>query len=194
MGMDEIGLPESIAFNSFSRHLVRRMVHEGVPVAQAVKEVANRTDKAKTALANEMETRPIMVSRDPILHKYGMMGFRPKLTTGDVVRMSPLVLKPYGADADGDTLQFHVPTKQREIDNILDKMLPSRNLISPRDMQSVNYEPRMEFIAGLNEASRAKADDREPVVFHSERDVINALRRGEITSKTPVKIVNHGEK
>jgi hypothetical protein len=65
-------------------------------------------------------------------------------------------------------------------------MLPSRNLLAARDF-NVHMLPRQEYLHGLFLMTRGKKD-KEPRVFHSQKDVLAAYRRGEIDADDPVSI------
>lgn len=83
-----------------------------------------------------------------------------------------------------NTFSFHVPVTNAGIQNVLDKMLPSKNLFHPRDQQ-VHQLPNNEYLYGLDVASRA-AKDEEPRYFASTADVQAAFRRNEMDHNTPV--------
>lgn len=102
MGLDEIGVPESVAWQMYHPFVVRRLVRAGYPRVQAALHARDRTDAAKRALVEEMQGRPVLATRYPVLHRYGVMGFKPKLVAGDSILTNNLVNKPFGLDHDGD--------------------------------------------------------------------------------------------
>lgn len=102
LDMDQIGIPESIAWNVYHPFVVRRLVRSGVPRVEAAKYTKDQTDLARRALLEEMEARPILATRYPVLHRYGVVGFKPQLVKGNAIRMNNLVVKPLSMDFDGD--------------------------------------------------------------------------------------------
>jgi hypothetical protein len=88
----------------------------------------------------------VYVNRAPVLHKFGIMAFRPKLVKGDVLQVSPLIVKGFNADFDGDAMQFHVPTTDEAVKEAYDRMLPSRSLISPADFKSPVHVPGQQYL------------------------------------------------
>ena len=189
--MDTVGVPEGKAFEVYQKFVVRRLVRRGMPVTQAVRAVADKTDVAKDALRQEMEARPVYINRAPVLHKFGIMAFRPKLVTGDVLQVSPLVVKGFGADFDGDAMQFHVPTGDEAVKEAYERMMPSSNLLSPADFKSPVHMPSQEYLGGLYYSTTAKHPTRKERVFATPEDAARAFERHEITLDTPVHIV-HG--
>lgn len=102
LDMDSIGMPESMAFDAYDRYVTRELVRRGMPMARAREEIVNRSKVAKAVLVDEMEKRPVIASRAPVLHKFGIMAFKPKLVQGNTLHLSPLIIKGFGADFDGN--------------------------------------------------------------------------------------------
>jgi DNA-directed RNA polymerase subunit beta len=188
LDMDSIGLPEDEAFKAYERFVTRRLVRQGLPMLQARHHITNKTDLAKSALLAEMAERPVYASRAPVLHRYGIMAFEPKLVKGSAIQVSPLVIKPFNADFDGDQMNFHIPTTVDAIKEARERMLPSRNLIRPADFKSVNYNMANEYIGGLYHASTAKS--KRPVrVFKDLTSAMKSYRDGEINFDDPIEIL-----
>jgi DNA-directed RNA polymerase beta subunit len=190
LDMDQVGIPENQAFDMYSRFVVRRMVRNGMGLPHAIKAVKEKTDQARNALLKEMDARPVIINRAPVLHKYGILAFRPRLTKGDVMRISPMVTKGFNADFDGDAMQIHVPTTEKSAAEAYDKMLPSRSLISLSDRRSPVHGFEEEFVAGLFKASGRNPDSRQrPRIYLTEDDAEKAFERGEIQADDEVKIL-----
>lgn len=102
LSIDEAGIPEARAWEVYSPFLVRRLVRQGVGRLQALEAVEKRDQLARKALLAEMDARPIIINRAPVLHRYGRMAFFPRLVKGDTLHVSPLITKGMGADFDGD--------------------------------------------------------------------------------------------
>lgn len=178
MDMDHIGLPEDKAFEVYQPFVVRHLVRSGMPRVQALRAVVDREEPARKALVQIMGERPVLVNRYPLLHRYGLMAFYPRLEKGDVIRLSPLVYKGFGADNDGDAMQFHVPVSDEAVRDAHEKMLPSKNLYSAATFK-VHQMPNAEYMPGLHAASVA-SDEGRPRIFATRADALRAYRRGEI--------------
>ena len=87
-----------------------------------------------------------------------------------------------------DTMNLHTPVSKQAVQNVIQKMLPSRNLLSPKNMKA-HYLPQAEFLQGLYLGTRSRPDQK-PVRFRSAAEMLKALRRGEITYDTPVEILD----
>jgi DNA-directed RNA polymerase subunit beta' len=192
LDMDTIGLPEDRAFDVYSRFVVRRLRRSGMAIADALKHVRDRTPLARKALVAEMDDRPVIANRAPVLHRYGIMAFRPVLTKGETLQVSPLIVKGFNADFDGDAMQYHVPTDEAARAEALERMLPSRQLLSPADFRTPVHVPGQEYVGGLY-AATATQSDRPVRTFRNRADAIAAWLAKEIGVGDEVKILGDGE-
>ena len=85
-----------------------------------------------------------------------------------------------------DSMTTHVPVSNEAVEAINRNMLPSRNLLNPRDF-TAHFIPRSEFAQGLYLASRVD-DKQRPVRFRTEEEAVAAYKRGDIKVDTPVEI------
>ena len=188
LDMDHVGVPEDMAFSVFRPYVVRSLVASGANPLEAMKQVENRTPTAKRALLAEMEKRPVMITRAPVLHKYNFMAAKPRLTTGSTLRLSPSVVVGFNADFDGDQMRLHVPSSQKAVAEAYERMLPSRNLMSAATFQAQPFI-KNEFLYGLYLASKRPPDKSNVKVFQTKDDVIKAFNRGELSPTDTVKIL-----
>ena len=186
--MDTVGIPEGKAFEVYDKFITRRLKRLGMPMGEALRHVKDKTPLAKKMLEKEMDERPVFINRAPVLHRFGIMAFRPKLVTGDTMHISPLIVKGFNADFDGDAMQFHVPTSEAAVREAYDRMMPSKNLLHPADFKSPVHAPVNEYISGLYHAS-SQTSERKPRVFASKKDAIAAYKRGDIQADDPVEII-----
>jgi len=189
LDMDQVGIPEKQAWTVYKPTIVRRLVKRGMSRLQAARAVEERSGPARQALLKEMDSGVVVVNRAPTLHKYGMMAARPKLTKGNVLRVSPLVVGGFGADFDGDAMQYHVPTTDDAKNEALEKMLPSRNLFSASNFK-VHYTPSQEYVGGIYEASARKNNRKKAATFATVVDAIRAYRQGRIGVGRQIEILD----
>jgi len=109
LGLDELGIPVSLAKQYYQPFIIKELVQQGVPATQALSDVRDFTPRAQDALKLAMEKRPVMLNRAPSLHKHAVQSFKPILTDGKSIKLNPLVVKGFNADFDGDTMALHVP-------------------------------------------------------------------------------------
>ncbi len=178
--LDETGIPETAAWDVFGPAVVRRMVRAGVSRQKAVQSVKDQLPAAKQYLQKEMDEGVVVLSRAPTLHRYGTMAFRPKLIKGSAIKMNPLVNKGFGADYDGDQMNFRALTTDEAKQEALQKMLPSVNLFSTANFKADMNVPSQEYVAGLYQASKNSDTETPPAVFATAADAIRAFRSGKL--------------
>jgi len=86
--------------------------------------------------------KPILLNRQPTLHRMGILGFKVIPNKEFVIQIHPLYCDPFNADFDGDQMAIYRPLYKDAEDEILEKLLFSKNLISPTTG---------ELIAGVNQ-------------------------------------------
>jgi DNA-directed RNA polymerase subunit beta' len=156
---------------------------------ESLRHIEERTPLARSMLLDEIAQRPVFINRAPVLHRFGIMAFRPKLVGGDVVQFSPLIYKGFGADNDGDAVQFHVPAMAEAVKEAYERMLPSRNLLAASDFRNPMHMPGQEYVAGTNVLSTAKT--KRPVrMFATSKDAIAAQKRGELEPGDEVEVLS----
>lgn len=192
--MDTIGVPENKAFEIYSKFIVRRLKRRGLPVREALRHVKDKTDLARDMLLTEMGERPVFANRAPVLHKFGILAFKPQLVTGDTLQVSPLVLKGFNADFDGDAMQFHVPTSPESVQEAYDRLLPSKSLLSPADFKTPVHAPVEEdLLGGLYHATREHGGKgkRKPraYTFRNKADALKAWAEGKVAVTDHVELL-----
>ncbi len=182
LGLDEISLPQDIVWKIYAPFVIRRMARKGVPVTQAHDYVRNRNPMAVQSLLEEMKDRPVTMSRDPALHKFNLMGFIPKMNPdpkNKTVSVNPLVFKGFNLDLDGDQISVGTPAGDKAKEEVKEKMLPSKNLLTVRGFSPL-YTPSNESALGLYQMS-TEDNKNKAQHFASQEEVINAFNQGKLS-------------
>ncbi len=150
--LDEVGLPKNAAMELYKPYVVAQLGKWGFAPLVAQDELKKGTPNAFKALEAVTKDRPLILKRDPALHKYSMLAFRPKLIEGKAIQIHPLVTGPFNADFDGDTMAGTVPMSREAVEEAK-KMFPSKNLFSSTT-GGVMYTPTQEALLGLHLLSK----------------------------------------
>ena len=188
LDMDQVGLPEDKAFKIYERFVTRNLVRRGMSLREAREQVKDKTKLAREMLVEEMDRRPVYISRAPVLHKFGVLAMKPQITKGDTLRISPLVVKGFNADFDGDAMNYHVPSSDEAVKEAYERLLPSKNLFSLADFKSVMHKPANEYITGLYFATQPP-NDKPKRIFRKKEDVIRAYERGDLSYDDKIQIL-----
>ena len=187
LDMDSIGLPEDSAWKIYQDFVMRKLVRKGYPPTRALEMIQRRDPGAKTILEEEMASRPVLVNRAPVWHKFNLLAFTPHIDEGNTIRVSPLITKGFTMDFDGDQANFHVPVSDKAVEQAKEKMMPSKNLFSLTDLRSIRHAPTMEMTLGLYQLTR-EMSDKPPVRFATVKDAQRAYREGKIGLNDPIEI------
>lgn len=190
LDMDQVGLPEDRAWSVYKPFIMRRLIRRGVDRFKAADMIEKKDKMARDAMLSEMDERPVIITRAPILHRYGTMAFKPKLVKGSTLQVPPIIVKGFNADFDGDAMNYHVPSTDEAVKDAMEKMLPSRNLFAVKSFK-VHQLPMNEYQGGLFTASSAPSN-RPEKYFKTKSDAIKAYRAGEIDANDRVVIMEPG--
>lgn len=168
LGADEIGVPKKIAFELFRPMVGHRLTQMGYNPIQAQQEISKRSAVAEAALRREIEERPVLMKRDPVLHQYGIIGQKVKLTDSRAIKVSPLVLPPLGGDIDGDTVALMLPIQHAAVQEAY-KLLPSNRSISASTGE-VLFTPTNESMLALYRMSLKKRETNQTFASAKEAE------------------------
>lgn len=148
LGIDEVGMPEEMAWSMYKPFIIRELSKIGYSVLQAKDAVEERTDAAKRILLDEMERRPVIINRAPTLWRHGIMAVRPQLRSGSNLLVNSLWESSLNADYDGDAMNVHLPVTDEAIEDAK-KIFPSQQLFSDKRKNDLLEAPTNEPIIGL---------------------------------------------
>lgn len=186
MSVDNIGLPDKMAWNIYRPFVVKRMVQMGYKPLAAREAIDNETDVAQKMLEAEMDARPVVLNRAPTLHKFGIMGFKPVRVGGKAIKLPSLATGGFNADFDGDTMVVHVPVTKGGIEEAF-KMMPTNHLRNPGN-RSLMLVPSMESVTGLNLITKmGKTKNKK---YGTLAEARAAMKHGDIRIDDTVTIAN----
>jgi DNA-directed RNA polymerase subunit beta' len=147
LSLDEVAVPRKAAAELYKPFTVAQLVRQGWTPLDAQQQVKQNTPAARAALEQAVSERPLMLKRDPVLHKFGVQAFKPRLVEGKAVKIHPLATSGYNADFDGDKMSAYVPVSPKAIQETY-KMMPSSNLFNPSTGRLM-FAPSHESMMGL---------------------------------------------
>lgn len=138
LGLDEVGVPIDIAKNVMKLEIIRDLVKTGKARDEIEAEQKwGKLDSDTIASIKKLaKNDPMIINRAPSLHKFSVQAFKPviKDNSDGVIRrnieLNPLVVTGFNADFDGDQMSLFMPITARAKKEALDKLLPSKNLVS----------------------------------------------------------------
>ena len=185
MGLDEVGLPIPVALEMYRPFVVRELFREGTTPLRADRLVSQKDPRALRALEQAVRDRPVLMKRDPALHKFSIMAFKPRLIEGKAIKIHPLVTGGFNADFDGDTMALYVPVSEAAVDEARG-MTPSRNLFSPTHYGLMPV-PEQDSLLGLYQSTGWGKKVSVPATA-TAAVVVQMLKDGKLKSTDVVRV------
>lgn len=178
LGLDEVGLPKDKALQLFKPFVVRKLVEMGaarspLPAQEMIREKDPAVFKALELVTQE---RPVLLKRDPALHKHSVQAFRPRLVSGSAIQIHPLTTSGYNADFDGDSMSVYVPISPEAVKEA-QGMFPSNNLYNEATGKVI-YTPTLEAALGLFKLSRITGEANQS--FGTTAEALKAVQAGKL--------------
>lgn len=152
LSMDEIGIPETMAWKMFEPHVMNKLKQTGVAPLEASQMMLEHTDQARQALEEVAKETNVLYNRAPTLHRFGVLAAHPKIIPDTSIHLNLTATKPLNADFDGDAIQIHVPSNQK-VSRSLDKLMLSRNVFNDVRIGGLSIGFLSETILGLYQMS-----------------------------------------
>jgi len=185
--LDEVGLPEKKALTLYKPFVVRKLVEIGAAAnpLEAQSMIKSEGHKGvRRALELVVAERPVILKRDPALHKHSAMAFTPKLVAGRSIKIHPLVTGGFNADFDGDTMSAYVPISKDAVEEAR-RMFPSNNLYNEATGK-VMYQPTLEAALGLYKLSTNRGGATRQ--FGTPVDAIKAAQTRSLHVNDPISV------
>ena len=135
--LNQCGLPKEIALELYKPILFAQIIKQGrdngqnINVAIARRMVENRDSEIWVPLEKAVAKHPIILNRQPTLHRHGLLAFNPVLTEDKCIKLHPLWCSGYNADFDGDQMAIHLALSSQAIWEANNILLASKNLFNP---------------------------------------------------------------
>ena len=128
-----------------------------------------------------MENEIVALNREPTLHKFNTMSFKPVLCPGLSIQLHPLVCAAYNADFDGDTMAAYAIILETAKNEARRKMMTSNNIIDPKDGSNL-LSLKQDIVLGVymltmlkdNSTDEIPVSERIPESFYTD---ISALEQ-----------------
>lgn len=152
LNMDEIGLPEHLAWKVFNPHIMSKLRGMGMTPMEAAAAVTNHDDRAVQALQQVAGELNVLYNRAPTLAKESILAAKPIIINDTSIHLNLPATKPLNADFDGDAIMIHVPSTPM-VSRTLEKLKLSANVFNDSSIGSLTIGFHTESILGLYQKS-----------------------------------------
>jgi len=186
----QVGIPKEMALELFKPFVMKKLVELNFAShSKSAKRLIERErPQVWDVLEEVIKDHPVLLNRQPTLHRLSIQAFEPVLVDGRAIRLHPLVCPAFNADFDGDQMTVHVPLSPEAKAEARILMLSSNNILKPSDGKSI-VTPTQDIVLGCYyltlEQVGAKGEGR---VFKDESEAERAHQAGEIGLKAKIKV------
>lgn len=152
LSMDEVGVPEKMAWNLFEPHIMKQLKDLGIPPLEASRLIKERRPQARKALGMVADRINILYNRNPTLHRHGILAAKPVIISDSSIHLNLPATRPLNADFDGDAIQLHIPSNDR-VSRSLDSLMLSKNVFSDVTPGDLAISFHTEAVLGLYQKS-----------------------------------------
>ncbi len=147
--MSECGLPCDMALTLFKPFIIEKLLtgQHASNVKAAEKMIIQKEEKIWDILEKVVKNKPILLNRAPTLHRLGIQAFFIKLTKSKAIKLHPLSTPAFNADFDGDQMAVHLPLSEESIQESINLMIGSKNILNPKDGKPI-VTPTQDMVLG----------------------------------------------
>ncbi len=192
--LHECGLPKQMALELFSPFVLRELRKKEYfhTLGSAKRALEENRPEVWEILEKVTKNHPVMLNRQPTLHRLSIQAFEPRLIEGNVIKIHPLVCPAFNADFDGDTMSVHVPlTVEARLEADL-LMKANHHILSPANGRPI-VTPTRDIVLGSYYLTFMSDAEEYPSMLSSfdEAKLLYWLNR--IDLHQPVRVYNGKE-
>jgi len=147
--LNQCGLPKEMALELFGPFVLRELRKKEYfhTLGSAKRAIRENLPEVWEILERVSKKHPVLLNRQPTLHRLSIQAFEPKLIEGNVITVHPLVCPAFNADFDGDTMSVHLPlTPEACIESKL-LMQANTHILSPASGKPI-VTPTRDIVVG----------------------------------------------
>src|SRR6201746_2337783 len=175
--LHQCGLPKLMALELFKPFIFNKLELMGLATTiKAAKKLVEIQEPVVWDILEDLtREHPIMLTRAPTLHRWGIQAFEPVLIEGKAIQLHPLVCAAFNADFDGDQMAVHVPLSLEAQLEARVLMMSTNNILSPANGKPI-IVPSQDIVLGLYYLTRERTNGKgEGLVFNDIGEINHAL-------------------
>ena len=172
----QVGIPKEMALELFKPFVMKKLVELGLAhhSRSAKRLIEREKPQVWDVLEDVIKDHPVLLNRQPTLHRLSIQAFEPVLIDGRAIRLHPLSCPAFNADFDGDQMTVHVPLSPEAKAEARILMLASNNILKPSDGKSI-VTPTQDIVLGCYYLTLMKEGAKgEGKVFRDENEAEKA--------------------
>lgn len=147
--LNYLGVPKVILAKMYQEYVIREGNKSALGLYKMLKTEAFVEYAIKVLQTSGVfDDIPIIMGRNPTLHKHSIQAFKVIPVDGNAIQVSPLVCPAYNMDFDGDTAWTDTPVTPKASREVKKLIMTDHNILLPKTGESTIC-PRMDIIYGL---------------------------------------------
>ena len=186
----QVGIPKEMALELFKPFVMKKLVelNHATHSRSAKRMIEREKPLVWDVLEDVIKDHPVLLNRQPTLHRLSIQAFEPVLVDGRAIRLHPLTCPAFNADFDGDQMTVHVPLSPEAKAEARILMLSSNNILKPSDGKSI-VTPTQDIVLGCYYLTLEKEGAKgEGKIFRCEWEAERAYAAGELDLKAKIKV------
>ena len=175
--LQQCGLPKKMALELFKPFVYAKLELYGhaTTIKAAKRMVEKERPEVWDILEEVIREHPVLLNREPTLHRLGIQAFEPVLVEGKAIHLHPLVCTAFNADFDGDQMAVHVPLSIEAQLEARVLMMSTNNILSPASGKPI-IVPTQDMVLGIYYLTYdAEGMNGEGMIFSDFNEVQLAL-------------------
>ncbi len=171
--LNQCGLPKEMALELFGPFVLRELRKKEYfhTLGSAKRAIRENLPEVWEILERVSKKHPVMLNRQPTLHRLSIQAFEPKLIEGNVITVHPLVCPAFNADFDGDTMSVHLPLTPEACIEAKLLMQANTHILSPASGKPI-ATPTRDIVVGCTYLTfQSEEDPYEMVALIGDKKI-----------------------
>ncbi len=189
--LHECGIPKEMALELFGPFVLRELRKREYfhTLGSAKKAIRENRPEVWEVLERVIKNHPVLLNRQPTLHRLSIQAFEPRLIEGNVLKIHPLVCPAFNADFDGDTMSIHLPLTPEACLEAEMLIKSTTHILSPANGKPI-ISPTRDIVMGCAYLTFQSEEEEYPVLLSGFNEVIYLYNLNEIELHRPLKVRN----
>ncbi|NLG12291.1 MAG: DNA-directed RNA polymerase subunit beta', partial [Elusimicrobia bacterium] len=191
--LNECGIPKEMALELFSPFVLRELrkreyFHTLGSAKRAIRE--NRSEVWEV-LEKVSKQHPVLLNRQPTLHRLSIQAFEPRLIEGNVIKVHPLVCPAFNADFDGDTMSVHLPLTPEACLEAELLLKSTAHIFSSASGKPI-ISPTRDIVMGCAYLTFMSEEEQYPTILSNFNEAVYLYETGFLELHRPISVRRNG--
>jgi DNA-directed RNA polymerase subunit beta-beta' len=187
--LHECGIPKEMALELFGPFVLRELRKREYfhTLGSAKRAIRENRPEVWEVLERVSKNHPVLLNRQPTLHRLSIQAFEPRLIEGNVLKIHPLVCPAFNADFDGDTMSVHLPLTPEACLEAELLVKSTTHILSPANGKPI-VSPTRDIVMGFAYLTFQSEEKEYPLPISSFDEAIYLYNLNMLELHRPVRV------